>query len=126
MRPTTPEKSDLRTMFAILLIGSVVLFLISLTWQSWNVAYSLGLGLLVGGLNFYLLVQLVRILLGQKQVSRHKTIGLFLLKILILFGIIGLILLKGHVSPMPFLIGVSNGPITLLLFGLCMTLRGSH
>ena len=126
MRPTTPEKSDLRTMFAILLIGSVVLFLISLTWQSWNVAYSLGLGALVGGLNFYLLVQLVRILLGQKQVSRHKTIGLFLLKILILFGIIGLILLKGHVSPMPFLIGVSNGPITLLLFGLCMTLRGSH
>ncbi|OGP17580.1 MAG: hypothetical protein A3I75_08235 [Deltaproteobacteria bacterium RIFCSPLOWO2_02_FULL_50_16] len=105
-------------MYGSLAIVSVIFLALSLYWRSWPLSYSLGLGLLIGGGNLYLITQLVKIFLGQGKGGRLRLTLLFLLKAILLLLIIGLILLEGHVRSVPFLIGISNGPLSLLLLGL--------
>jgi TctA family transporter len=107
-----------KSFFAVFLAVSFAMVGATLYWQSWHVTISLIIGAVLGGLNIYLITRLVRLLLGQEQASLIKMVVLFTLKILILFGIIGLILLKAHVSSVPFLIGIVNGPLSLILYGL--------
>lgn len=80
---------------------------------------SLLLGVILAGINLTLLVRIIRQMGGES--SRTKMIALVTAKFLLVFGIISLILWKGHVSPLGFLAGFS-----LPIVGyLCMTLRGS-
>ncbi|OGQ67420.1 MAG: hypothetical protein A3F89_05515 [Deltaproteobacteria bacterium RIFCSPLOWO2_12_FULL_50_11] len=117
MTPTTTP-TDIKKMYGSLAIVSVIFLALSLYWRSWPLSYSLGLGLLIGGGNLYLITQLVKIFLGQGKGGRLRLTLLFLLKAILLLLIIGLILLEGHVRSVPFLIGISNGPLSLLLLGL--------
>lgn len=80
---------------------------------------SLLLGAIIAGVNLLLLTQLVRRAMGGG--SRRKLILLVVAKFMIFFGIISLILWKGHVSPLAFLGGFS---IPLIGY-LCISLRGS-
>ena len=77
------------------------------------------LGVILAGINLTLLVRIVRQMTGES--SRSKLIALVTVKFLLVFGIISLILWKGHVSPLGFLAGFS---IPLVGY-LCMNLRGS-
>ncbi len=78
------------------------------------------LGAILAGINLYLLVRIIRrITAGDHQ--KERLVGLVVLKFLVFFGIISLILWKGHVRPLAFLAGFS-----LPLAGyLCISLRGS-
>ena len=114
---TTKTPPEIRRLFKLLVIISVALILGSLFWRSLNLTYSLAIGLLIGGANLYLITQIVRILLGTKEASHLKIVVLFLLKILILFGIIGLLILKGNVSAVPFLVGVLGVPMVIFIVG---------
>lgn len=77
------------------------------------------LGGIIAGVNLYLLSKIVR-RIGQENAKAR--LGLLVIaKFLILFGIISLILWKGHVTPLAFLGGFSLPVVAYL----CMTLRGS-
>ncbi len=80
---------------------------------------SLLLGAGFATVNLILLSQIVKRMLGSA--SKKKLIGLVVAKFLLFFGIIGLILWKGHVSPLPFLLGFS----VPLAGYLCIALLGS-
>ncbi|MBI4374173.1 MAG: ATP synthase subunit I [Deltaproteobacteria bacterium] len=77
------------------------------------------LGGVIAGVNLYLLTRIIRRIDQEKEKGR---LGLLVAaKFLFLFGIISLILWKGHVTPLAFL-----GGFSLPLVGyLCMSLRGS-
>lgn len=81
---------------------------------------SLLLGGILAGINLTLLSKIIRRITIQPA-SRGRLILLVTAKFLVFFGIISLILWKGHVSPLAFLAGFS---IPLVGY-LCMTLRGS-
>lgn len=97
---------------------------------------SVVIGLVSGGINFYLLARVVRTLIGQaaadpagpefpshgRRVSRWRITLLVTLKIALVAAIIVLIVSKAYVRPLALL-----GGFTLSLVGgiLCMTLRGS-
>lgn len=77
------------------------------------------LGGIIAGVNLYLLSRIIRRIGQEKGKGR---LGLLVVaKFLFLFGIISLILWKGHVTPLAFLGGFS---VPLVVY-LCMTLRGS-
>ena len=80
---------------------------------------SLLMGGLLAGINLYLLSQIIRRLTTEG--SRKKLVFLIVAKFLVFFGVISLILWKGHVSPLAFIAGFS---IPLVGY-LCMNLRGS-
>ncbi len=80
---------------------------------------SLLMGLILASINLYLLVQIIRRVTAQ--ISKKKLVFLVAAKFLVFFGLIALILWKGHVSPLPFLAGFS---IPLVVY-LCMNLHGS-
>jgi len=81
---------------------------------------SLLLGGILAGINLYLLAKIVQRITALPT-RKGRLVLLVAAKFLVFFGIIGLILWKGHVSPLAFLAGFS-----LPLVGyLCMTLRGS-
>lgn len=62
-------------------------------------------GLFFGAFNFWLLTRIVRGLVKAEEVKKWKTGLFFVLKMALLFVIIGLILRKGYVTPLPFLAG---------------------
>lgn len=78
---------------------------------------SLTYGVVIGAANFLFLIWIVEGWLGKK-VKKGKMIGSFLGKGTILLVIIGLILKKGHVSPLPFSLGLSNVVLGILIYGL--------
>lgn len=79
---------------------------------------SLTYGVVIGAANFLFLVWIVEGWLSGKKVKKGKMIGSFLGKGTILLVIIGLILKKGHVTPLPFLLGMSNVFLGILLYGI--------
>ncbi|MBI3541338.1 MAG: hypothetical protein HY073_04295 [Deltaproteobacteria bacterium] len=72
---------------------------------------SMTVGLLLGGLNFWLLSRVIAGLTRSHQVSTWKTAFFFFGKMTVLFVTIGLILWKSYVSPLPFVVGFSLGLI---------------
>lgn len=78
-------------------------------------------GAVFGGINFWFLVRIVRGMTGRKEVPRWKTAAFFFGKMTLLFVTIGLILWRGHVTPLPFLGGFT---ISLVIGIVCMILRG--
>ena len=96
---------------SVLLLGAAALtrsipFVVSLTY-----------GVVIGAANFLFLIWIVEGWLGKK-VKKGKMIVSFLGKGTILLVIIALILKKGHVSPLPFLLGLSNVVLGILIYGL--------
>ena len=63
------------------------------------------LGFAFGAINFWLLTRIVTGLIHSETTSRLKIVFYFFGKMTFLFGTIGLILWKVHVSPLPFLGG---------------------
>lgn len=62
-------------------------------------------GIVFGALNFWLLIRIVTGLVQSDEVSKGKTAFLFATKMILLGSIIGLILWKRYVSPLPFVGG---------------------
>lgn len=62
-------------------------------------------GLLFGLLNFWFLTRIVNGMLRKEKVPAWKTGVFFLGKLLLIGATIGLLLWKGYVSPLPFLVG---------------------
>ncbi|HEX5036960.1 MAG TPA: ATP synthase subunit I [bacterium] len=62
-------------------------------------------GVVFGLVNFWLLSRIVRGMVQAEKVKKSKTLLFFLLKIGLIVLIIGLILEKAYVSPLPFLGG---------------------
>ena len=62
-------------------------------------------GLFFGGLNFWLLTRVVAGMVLSGEIPRWKTGLFFFGKMTLLFVILGLILWKGYVTPLPFLGG---------------------
>jgi len=79
---------------------------------------SLGCGILIGGVNFVLLVWIIENLTSGERVNKKKLVVSFVGKGLLLGVIIILILGKGHVSPLPFLLGLSNVFLGILAYGI--------
>ncbi|MBI2067522.1 MAG: hypothetical protein HYW02_08040 [Deltaproteobacteria bacterium] len=71
---------------------------------------SLLLGGILSGINLYLLSQIIKYLSGSLQ--KKKLVLLIVAKFLVFFGIIALILWRGHVTPLAFL-----GGFTIPLIG---------
>lgn len=66
---------------------------------------SLLAGLIIGGGNFWLLTRVIAGMVGAGEVPKWKTAVFFFGKMTLLFVILGLILWKGYVTPLPFLGG---------------------
>jgi hypothetical protein len=62
-------------------------------------------GIAFGLVNFWLLARIVRGMVQAEKVKKWKTLVYFLIKIGFLILIIGLLLEKAYVSPLPFLGG---------------------
>ena len=105
----------MRRLFWSLGIVSFALAAGSAAWGSARVTWSVSVGALLGAANLYLIATIVRGLLGQGRVKKGRITAAFVAKLLILLAIIGLILLKGGVRPLPFLFGLSNIPLTMLV-----------
>lgn len=96
--------------------------------MTWNGDLWLGVlsGLIFGGLNFWFLTRIVRGMTASHEDKKWKIPLFFIAKITLLILIIGLILKKGYVSPLPFLAGFTTsliGGIALIL--LKRTEKGS-
>lgn len=74
---------------------------------------SLLLGGILAGINLYLLAKIVRQMTGST--SKRRLVLLVAAKFMIFFGIISLILWRGHVTPLAFLAGFSIPLIGYLL-----------
>lgn len=86
--------------------GSLVFF--------WNLAC----GVIIGGANFVLLVWIVVNLCSGEGVNKRKVLVSFIGKALLLWLIISLILHQGRVSPLPFLLGLSNIFLGIVVYGI--------
>lgn len=88
-----------------------------------NQTGSVFVGLLFGGLNFWLLVRIIRGMVRAGEFPKWKTALYFVGKMLLLFVILGLILWKGYVTPLPFLGGFT---VSLVLGLTVVILRGKR
>jgi hypothetical protein len=83
-----------------------------------EMAGSVMVGVVFGGINFWLLARIVGGMIQSETVSPWKTAVFFLLKMTFLFATIVLLLKKGYVSPLPFL----GGFTLILIVGITLTL----
>lgn len=67
--------------------------------------FSLLVGIVFGGANFWLLTRIIAGMIRSAEIPRWKTTLYFFGKMTLLFLILGLILWKGYVTPLPFLGG---------------------
>ncbi|MDO8462324.1 MAG: hypothetical protein Q7S98_05645 [Deltaproteobacteria bacterium] len=113
------ESKELGPSLGRLLIGVSGLMILGSLWtRSAETIGSLTIGVTVGLANYFLIRQIVRRLLGLSTAGKGRLIITFALKFLILFAIIGLILLKTDVRPLPLLVGLSNIVVAVLLIAL--------
>ncbi|MBI1909802.1 MAG: hypothetical protein HYS22_06500 [Deltaproteobacteria bacterium] len=102
-----------------LLIGVSGLMILGSLWtRSVETVVSLTIGVFVGLANYFLIRQIVRSLLGLSTAGKRRLVVTFILKFLFVFVIIGLILLKTHVTAVPLLVGLSNIFIAALLIAV--------
>ncbi len=89
-------------------------------WQSFIV------GIVFGGLNFWLLTRIIAGLIHSEKVKRWQTALFFFGKITLLFLTIGLILWKGYVTPLPFLGGFTVSLVMGILLSLWKGRERTH
>lgn len=81
------------------------------------------IGLIFGAANFWLLGRIIRGMVRAGEFPKWKTALYFVGKMLLLFVILGLILWKGYVTPLPFLGGFT---VSLVLGLTVVILRGKR
>lgn len=79
-------------------------------------------GIAFGLLNFWLLARIVRGMVQAETVKKWKTLLYFLIKITLMILIIGLLLKKSYVSPLPFLAGFTVS----LIAAICVVVFKSN
>jgi hypothetical protein len=80
-------------------------------------------GVVFGGLNFWLLARIIAGMVRAQEVPKWKTAIYFFGKMALLFVTIGLILWKGYVSPLPFLGGFT---VSLIVGIAAIILKGKQ
>lgn len=111
-------KAEQRLLGFLLLLSSALLLLGSLYFQDLQITLGVFVGCLIGFANGWLYTLIVRGLTGNPGIGPGRVLLAISLKLLILFVIIGLILLKSSVRPLPLLVGVSNIFIAIMLYAL--------
>ena len=106
------------TLFRSNLVVSLALVIGSLFFRSAAVLVGVSIGCLIGLVNCALMTVLVKGVLTNRSRGRGRLFGSLALKILLIFPIIGLILLKTDVRALPLLVGLSNTFLAVLHFGL--------
>lgn len=75
-------------------------------------------GVIIGAANFVFLVWIIEGWLSGRQIKKRKILVSVAGKGLLLLVIIGLILEKGHVTPLPLLLGLSNVFLGIFTYGV--------
>lgn len=108
---------EVRLLLKIVMGVSLVLVAATVPFKSWPITLSMMIGVIAGTANFYLIIKVVGQLLGMEKVRRARLIFFLMTKILLLMGVVALLVMKGNIAPIPFLIGVSNTVLAAVVYG---------
>ena len=100
------------------LVSGLLILLGSVIWASPRAGISVAVGILLALANFWLLERLVSGILNRQATSSKRLLLTFATKILILFGLIGLVVLKMPLDMAFFLLGLSCVVAGIVLEGL--------
>ena len=79
---------------------------------------SVGLGVGIATINFWLLERLVTGLVDRNRIRRRQLLIIFLSKAALLFGVLGYVVLKVPIQAGPFLLGLSCIVMGIVLEGI--------
>ena len=109
----------MRSVWKKCLATGAVLILGSMVAHSWKLSLSVAVGAFLVLANFWLLARLVKNLTGaETMVPRWRIAVQFLIKMLLIFGVLAVIILKTKIDAVGFLVGLSTVVIAIAWEGI--------
>jgi hypothetical protein len=100
------------------LVAGLLMLVGSLFFTNQAATMSIGIGVAIAVANFWLLERLVKALVSQKEVNSGRVVLIFIVKLLVLFGVLGFVMLKVPVEALAFLFGLSCIVVGIVFEGI--------